>query len=75
MLDELVKVGKQNHVKPDMADLTRHKHIFQMTLKAQIARRIWRNDGFYPIYNESNEVLQQAIKLFDRIPDLSRTKM
>lgn len=75
MLDQLVNVGKQNHVKPDMADLKKHKQIFQITVKAQIARRIWRNEGFYPIYNESNEVLQQALRLFDRIPDLSRTRM
>ena len=75
MLEQLTKVGKQNKVEPDWNDLRRHKMIFQVNVKAQIARRIWRNDGFYPIFNESNEVLQQAIRLFDRIPDLNRTRM
>ncbi len=75
MLDQLVKVGRQNKVEPDWNDLKRHKSIFQVNVKAQIARRIWGNNGFYPIFNESNEVLQQAIRLFDRIPDLSRTRM
>ena len=75
MLSQLVKVGQQNKVVPDWKDLQRHKQIFQINVKAQIARRLWNNDGFYPIYNESNEVLQQAVKLFDRIPDLNRIKM
>ncbi len=75
MLDQLVKVGRQNKVEPKWNDLKRHKAIFQVNVKAQIARRIWGNTGFYPIFNESNEVLQQAIRLFDRIPDLNRNRM
>lgn len=75
MLNKLVKVGEQNHVKADYKDMARHKKDFQINVKSQIARRIWGNQGFYPIFNENNEILQQAIKLFDRIPDLSRRKM
>ena len=75
MLNQLVATGERNKVKADWKDLNRNKKIFQIHVKAQIARRIWRNDGFYPIYNETNEVLQQAIKLFDRIPDLKRRPM
>lgn len=75
MLNHLVRTGEQNKVKADYRDLNRHKVIFQINVKAQIARKIWGNNGFYPIYNETNEVLQQAVKLFDRIPDLNRSKM
>lgn len=75
MLEELVRVGKGNKVEPDWNDLKKHKLIFQTNVKAQIARRIWDNEGFYPIFNESNEILQQAIRLFDRIPDLNRSRM
>jgi carboxyl-terminal processing protease len=75
LLDQLVATGKRNKVEPNYKDLTRNKKIFQIHVKAQIARRIWGNDGFYPIFNETNEVLQQAVKLFDRIPDLNRRKM
>lgn len=75
MLDELVRVGKGNKVQPDWNDLRRHEGIFRIHLKAQIARRIWDNAGFYPVYNQSNEILQQAIRLFDRIPDLNRSRM
>jgi hypothetical protein len=34
-------------------------------MKAQIARKIWNNSGFYPVINTLNEVLQQAIRLLD----------
>ncbi len=75
MLKSLVKVGEGNKVPADYKNLEAHKKIFQLNIKAQIARRVWNNEGFYPIYNETNEVLQQAIRLFDRIPDLNRVKM
>jgi carboxyl-terminal processing protease len=75
MLEQLVNVGIRNKVRPDRGDLTLHKRIFQINVKAQIARRIWDNRGFYPVFNESNEILQQAIRLFDRIPDLNRSQM
>ncbi len=75
LLQQLVKVGERNKVRADWQDLNRHKRIFKINLKAQIARKIWKDKGFYPIFNESNEVLEQAIKLFDRIPDLNRGKM
>ena len=75
MLSQLVKVGEQNKVPADLKDMQRHKKDFQVNVKAQIARKIWSNEGFYPIFNENNEVLQQALKLFDRIPDLDRGKM
>ena len=75
MLNQLVKVGERNKVPANYKDMERHKRSFRVNVKAQIARKIWNNEGFYPIYNETNEVLQQAIKLFDRIPDLDRRKL
>lgn len=75
MLNDLVATGKQNGVTPNLSDLQANRKLFDVYLKAFIARRIWNNDGFYPIFNETNEVLQQAVKLFDHIPELSRSKM
>jgi carboxyl-terminal processing protease len=75
MLNQLIELGKKNKIQPDYKDLAKNKKLFQVYLKAEIARRVWDNSRFYPIFNETNEVLQQAIKLFDRIPDLNRGKM
>jgi carboxyl-terminal processing protease len=75
MLNELVKVGERNKVRPDYKELKEKKKLFQIHVKAQIARKVWGNEGFYPVFNETNEVFKQAIKLFDHIPELDRTKM
>lgn len=75
MLSQVVVMGIQNKIEPKPKDLEKNKRLFQTYLKAEIARNIWDNQSFYPIINETNEVLQQAIKLFDRIPELNRTKL
>jgi carboxyl-terminal processing protease len=75
MLAELVRVGERNKVKADQKELRKKKRLFQIHVKAQIARKIWGNEGFYPVYNETNEVFQQSLKVFDRIPELNRSKM
>ena len=75
MLEGLMKVGERNKVKRDPQELREKKKLFQIHVKAQIARKLWGNEGFYPVFNETNEIFQQAIKMFDRIPELDRTKM
>jgi carboxyl-terminal processing protease len=75
MLNELVAMGVKNKIDPDYKDLNKNKRLFQVYIKAEVARHVWGNEYFHPIYNETNEVLQQALKLFDRIPELNRNKM
>jgi carboxyl-terminal processing protease len=75
MLNALVQTGIQNKVKADYKDLAKNKFAFQTHVKALIARKIWKNGGYYQVMNETNEILQEALKLFDRIPELNRTKM
>lgn len=69
MLDQLVKIGKRNEVMPDYKDLKKNNRVFQIHVKAQIARKIWNNNGFFPVFNETNEILQEAVKMFDKIPE------
>lgn len=75
MLTDLVETGERNRVKADYVELRKKKKLFQVHVKAQIARKIWGNEGFYPVFNETNEVFKQALKMFDRIPELNRTDM
>ena len=74
MLNDLVKVGERNGVKPDRKEMSQRKKLFQIHIKAQIARKIWNNEGYYPVMNETNEILLHAIRLFDRIPELDKNK-
>lgn len=75
MVEDLVKVGLRNKVKPDYKELNARKPLFKLHIKAQIARKLWGNDGFYPVFNETNEVFLKAVKLFDQIPLLEKGKL
>jgi carboxyl-terminal processing protease len=75
MLNALVNVGVGNKVKANYQDLNKNKLVFQIHVKALIARKIWKNEAYFQVMNQTNEVLQQALQLFDRIPELSRSKM
>lgn len=75
MLADLVKIGVRNRVKADRRELQKKKKLFQIHVKAQIARKLWGNEGYYPVFNETNEVFLHSLKVFDRIPELSRSEM
>lgn len=75
MRDELASIGKANGVKSDFEDMKKNQALFDLHIRAQIARQIWDNEGFYPIFNQTNEVLQQAVKLFDQAEKLDRSKL
>lgn len=75
MLNDLARVGERNKVKADYKEMAEKRNLFQLHVKAQIARKIWGNEGLYPIMNETNEIFQQSLKLFDRIPELNRQKL
>lgn len=75
MLSDLVKVGERNKVRADKREMTKKKQLFRIHVKAQIARKLWGNEGYYPVINETNEIFLNALKLFDRIPELSRQAM
>jgi carboxyl-terminal processing protease len=70
MINELIAVGQRNKVKPNYKELKEKKKLFHIHIKAQIARKIWGNKGFYPIYNATNEIFQHSLKLFTRIDEL-----
>ena len=76
MLADLVNVGERNKVKPDKRELIKKEKLFKIHIKAQIARKLWNNEGFFPVMNETNEIFLQALKLFDRLPnELNKVEM
>ena len=40
------------------------KKRLQLLMKAYIGRRIWKSDGFYPVYNDGDEIFLMAKTLF-----------
>ena len=50
-------------VKPNSKDATIAISLIRNILKADIARQIWGNDGFYPILNAEDKTILRSISL------------
>ena len=70
MLDELVTIGKSNEVKLQPAQFSKSKTLLRSLVKAQIARDLFGDDAFYQVINETNEIYQQALDLFNNTGQL-----
>ncbi|MGF1635450.1 MAG: S41 family peptidase [Cyclobacteriaceae bacterium] len=71
MLNDLVKTAESADVKLNQEELDKSKRLIKVIIKAQIARSVWKNEGYYPIINDANEIYQQALKLFDEAEKLA----
>ncbi|MEL7145875.1 MAG: S41 family peptidase [Bacteroidota bacterium] len=74
MLKDLIKLGKSNKLEFNKQQFEQSQDLIKCYVKAYIARGIWDNQGFFPVYNESNEIYQQALKLFGEAEKLSLAK-
>lgn len=74
MLKDLVKVATNSGLEYNDTQFKHSTSQIKLYLKAQIARSLWNNDGFYPIFNQSNEIYRQAIELFDEAEALTVSK-
>jgi len=53
MVNEVIEMGRKNKIEPDYKDLQKNKKLFQIYIKAEVARNVWDNQHFYPIFNET----------------------
>ena len=67
MLVELMEGGNDLGVEFNEEDFQASKNHIKAYVKAEIARSVWDDAGFYPIYNNiSNESFAKALTLFDQ---------
>ncbi|MEM0941722.1 MAG: S41 family peptidase [Bacteroidota bacterium] len=71
MLEELFTLAEENNLPSDETEIERSKKLIKQLIKAYIARGVWDNNGFYPIFNEQNEIFQKAIRLTDKAQQLA----
>lgn len=71
MLQDVVALGKRQDIQFVEKDFRHSKELLRIHIKALIARSIWGNKGYYPIINQSNEIFQQALELFDKAAELA----
>lgn len=63
MLDDLVVIAETNKLEFNEKEFKGSKKLIRLLTKAYIARGVWDNEGFYPIFNEQDEIYQKAITL------------
>lgn len=66
MLKDLVDLAEKNKITFNEIEFNRSKPFIKMFIKSQIARSVWDNKGFYPIFNESNEIFIEAVKILEK---------
>lgn len=72
MLNDLTVIAKGNGLKLNQQEFNRSKRLIKLLTKAYIARGIWDNEGFYPIFNQQDEIFQKAIQLMDEADELAQ---
>lgn len=63
MLEELVQVAETNKLKFNQKEFKSSNKLIRLLVKAYVARGVWDNEGFYPIFNEQDEIYLKAITL------------
>ena len=64
LIDEIIKDGEKEKIKPkDEAELAQTRKYLAIQLKALVARDIWDMSQYFQVWNETNEIVQRAVKL------------
>jgi len=64
MLKDLVDLAAKSGVKYNDVQYKRSKDLIKNHVKAYIARSVWGNKGFYPIYNLKDEIYEKGLTEF-----------
>jgi carboxyl-terminal processing protease len=63
IMNEFISYAEKNGVKRNEAQIKKSETLIRTQLKALIARNIWNNEGFYPVYQERDPVMKKALEL------------
>lgn len=63
ILDQFAAYAEKNGVKRNDQQMKQSEAILKNQLKALIARNIWGNEGFYPVFQQQDNVLKKAGEL------------
>jgi len=72
MLADLKALATKSGVKHNEKEYAISKEYIRTNMKAYIARSVWGTKGFYPIYNETDEIYREALKLFNEAEKLNQ---
>ena len=64
LIEAIIAEGKKEKIEPkDEAELVQTKKYLALQLKALVARDIWDMSQYFQVWNETNEIVQRAVKL------------
>ena len=72
MLADINKQAQKADIKFNEKDFNRSKEFIKNQVKALIARSVWKNEGFYPVFNEQDEMFNKALNLFDKAEKIEK---
>ena len=61
LMKSFIDYADKNGVKKNDEQIKKSETLIKNYLKASIARNIWNDEGFYPIYNKDDKTLLKAI--------------
>jgi carboxyl-terminal processing protease len=64
MLKNLIDLATKTGIKYNDVEYKRSKEFIKNNVKAYIARSAWGNKGFYPIYNQKDEIYNKGLGSF-----------
>jgi carboxyl-terminal processing protease len=71
MMTELKALATKSGVKHNEKEYNVSKDYIKNNMKAYIARSAWGAKGFYPIYNETDEIYMKSLGLFNEAKKIS----
>lgn len=71
MLEDLNKLAKSNKVSFSSSEFNKSKELIRIHVKAHIARGNWGEEGFFPVFNQADEIFVKAITMFDQAEQLA----
>lgn len=80
MVEELTQLGLLEKVEINKEELKTSAPLIRRVLKSMIARDLWTMDAYFRVYNEENDIVQEALRiisddaLYDRVLNEGATR-
>lgn len=80
MVKELTQLGLSEKVEINKEELKTSEPLIRRVLKSMIARDLWTMDAYFRVYNEENDIVQEALRiisddaLYDRVLNEGATR-
>ncbi len=66
LLQHFFNFAKENGIMPSEKESKISRQIIQNRIKAQIARLLWKDEGFYSILNEEDKMIRETIEMLEK---------